>query len=193
MSTGGVYATDDGGDSWRASNAGIRVSFLPDPFPEFGQCVHKVARHPAQPHRMYLQNHGGVYRSDNEGASWQSIAEGLPTDFGFPIVAHPSRADVAYTFPLTADAMRFPPDGRCQVYRSEDAGGTWSASSDGLPQDGFWSSVLRDAMCADDADPTGLYFGSRTGEVYASRDEGQSWEQVARNLPDVLCVRASVI
>lgn len=192
MSAGGVYQTSDGGGSWRASNAGIKAYFLPDPYPEFGQCVHKVAVHPSQPDRFFAQNHHGVYRSDDGATSWQSIAEGLPCDFGFPMVVHPHRPEVIYNFPLQADSMRFPPDGLARVYRSEDAGASWQALGKGLP-DGFWAAVMRDAMCVDDAEPAGVYFGSRTGEVYASRDEGDSWELVADHLPDVLCVRAAVV
>jgi hypothetical protein len=193
MSTGGVYRTGDGGSTWEAVNTGVKAYFLPDPFPEFGQCVHKIAQHPDRPDQLFLQNHHGVYRSDDLGAHWESIAGGLPSDFGFPILVHPRRPGVVYTFPLTADHTRFPPDGRCRVYRSEDAGATWAAPAAGLPESGFWSAVLRDALCADDADPTGLYFGSRSGEVFASFDDGDSWEPVLRHLPDVLCLRASVI
>jgi photosystem II stability/assembly factor-like uncharacterized protein len=100
---------------------------------------------------------------------------------------------VIYTFPLVAGALRFPPDGRCRVYRSADAGKSWTALSKGLPEDGFWSVVLRDALCTDGADPAGVYFGTRSGEVYGSPDEGESWQRIAEHLPDVLCVRAAVV
>ncbi|MFJ7218043.1 WD40/YVTN/BNR-like repeat-containing protein [Amycolatopsis sp. NPDC098790] len=192
MSTGGVYRTEDGGASWRASNTGIKAVHVPDPYPEYGHCVHKVAMHPSAPERLFAQVHHGVYRSDDGGTSWQSIADGLPSDFGFPMVVHPHRPEVIYTFPLTADVMRFPPDGRCRVYRSEDAGKSWEAVGSGLP-DGYWAGVMRDAMCADDADPAGIYFGSRTGDVYASRDDGDSWQLVVSHLPDVLSVRAATV
>lgn len=191
MSTGGVYRSVDGGVSWSASNTGIRASFLPDPFPEFGQCVHKVARDAGDPARLYAQNHHGVYRSDDDGVSWTSIADGLPSDFGFAMVAHPRRTGVIWNFPITAAQRRFPPEERCRVYRSEDAGVTWEALSKGLPTEPFYPSVLRDAMCTDGADSAGVYFGTRSGEVYASRDEGDSWAPVATHLPDVLCVRAA--
>ncbi|MBP2473802.1 photosystem II stability/assembly factor-like uncharacterized protein [Crossiella equi] len=193
MSTGGVYRTEDGGGSWAPSNTGVKAYFLPDPFPEFGQCVHKIARNPKQPERMFLQNHHGVYRSEDGGGTWTSIADGLPSDFGFPIAVHPHKPGVVYGFPLTADASRFPPDGACRVYRSEDAGASWTALTKGLPQEGFWTAVLRDALCVDDAEVPGVYFGSRSGEVYASRDEGESWQRVAEHLPDVLSVRAAVV
>lgn len=190
MSTGGVYRTGDDGASWEPSNKGISAYFLPDPNPEYGQCVHKLAYHPAGQERMFAQNHHGVYRSDDGGASWLSIEDGLPSNFGFPIVVHPHKPDTVYVFPLTADGERMPPERACRVYRSDDAGGSWRALSQGLQQDGFHSTVLRDAMCVDTADPAGVYFGSRNGELYASNDEGDSWRTVARNLPDVLAVRA---
>ncbi|RZS44779.1 hypothetical protein EV193_101658 [Herbihabitans rhizosphaerae] len=192
MSTGGVYRTTDGGNSWRASNSGIRARFLPDEYPEFGQCVHKIAQHPSRPEVFYAQNHHGVYRSDDSAATWTSIADGLPSDFGFPMVAHPHRPGVVYNFPLTADGMRFPPDARCRVYRGEDGGRSWTELSDGLP-DEFHTAVMRDAMCCDDASPAGVYFGSRSGEVYASANEGDSWRLVVSHLPDVLSVRAAVV
>ncbi|NUT36442.1 MAG: exo-alpha-sialidase [Hamadaea sp.] len=190
MSTGGVYRTSDGGATWSASNTGIKAYFLPDQFPEFGQCVHKVARDQVHPERLYLQNHHGVYRSDDDGATWQSIADGLPSDFGFTMVAHPHRGDTVWNFPLTADGQRYAPEFTCRVYRSTDAGKSWQAQSSGLPREPFYPTVLRDAMCTDTASPAGVYFGSRGGEVFASADEGESWEQVAAHLPDVLCVRA---
>jgi hypothetical protein len=193
MSTGGVYRTLDGGRSWAPSNAGIKAYFLPDPYPPFGQCVHKVARHPDRPDQLFLQNHHGVYRSDDAGASWRSIADGLPTDFGFTMVAHPHRPGVIYTFPVAADGKRYPPDFRCRVFRSADAGESWTALSEGLPTEPFYPVVLRDAMAADDADPAGIYFGTRSGEVFASADEGDFWRQVAAHLPDVLCVRAAAL
>lgn len=190
MSTGGVYATVDGGASWHPRNSGIRMPHSPEPYPEFGQCVHKVARDPAVTDRLYAQNHHGVYRSDDDGHRWVSIADGLPSDFGFPIVAHPHRAGTVWTFPMSADADRFPAEYRCRVYRSVDAGGSWQALSAGLPAGPFYPSVLRDAMCTDDGDPAGVYVGTRSGEVYASGDEGDSWQPVAAHLPDVLCLRA---
>lgn len=193
MSAGGVYRTIDGGSSWRASNTGIKAYFYPDPWPEFGQCVHKVARDPGDPERLYAQSHHGVYRSDDGGGSWTSIADGLPSDFGFPMVAHPRRTGTIWNFPLTADSRRFPTEEKCRVFRSADAGASWEPLSTGLPSEPFYPSVLRDAMCADDADPVGVYFGTRSGEVYASRDEGDSWAAVAAHLPDVRCVRAAEV
>jgi photosystem II stability/assembly factor-like uncharacterized protein len=193
MSTGGVYRTFDAGAHWAPSNTGIKAYFMPDPWPEFGQCVHKVARDAGEPDRLYAQNHHGVYRSDDGGEVWKSIADGLPTDFGFAMVAHPHRAGVIWSFPIVADGKRFPPDFKCRVYRSTDAGETWQALGDGLPDEPFYGAVLRDALCADDDTTAGVYLGTRTGEVFASPDEGDSWYPVATHLPDVLCVRAAVV
>jgi photosystem II stability/assembly factor-like uncharacterized protein len=194
ISTGGVYQTADGGDSWEPRNQGIRAEFLPEgqQYPAFGQCVHKVTRHPSRPDRLYLQNHGGVYRSDDHGGSWTSIADGLPVDFGFPVVVHPHEPDTVFVFPLNGGDRRYPPDGRAKVWRSRDAGETWQGLGTGLP-DQFWVGVMRDAMCADDHEAAGLYVGARNGAVWASTDSGDSWRQVVANLPDVMVVRAAAV
>jgi hypothetical protein len=192
ISTGGVYQTEDDGASWTARNQGIRAEFLPEgqQYPEFGQCVHKVTRHPSRPERLYLQNHGGVYRSDDHAGSWTSIADGLPADFGFPIVVHPHQPDTIYVFPNNGGDGRYPPGGRARVWRSRDAGDSWEELGKGLPDD-FYVSVMRDAMTVDDHDPAGVYVGARNGAVWGSADEGESWRQLVANLPDVMVVRAA--
>ncbi|MFK4089067.1 WD40/YVTN/BNR-like repeat-containing protein [Kribbella sp. NPDC020789] len=192
MSTGGVYQTTDGGVTWSPANHGIKAYFLPDPDPEFGQCVHKLAGHPAVPERMFAQNHHGVYRSDDGGQIWKSIADGLPSDFGFPIAVHPHEPDTVYVFPLVADGNRIPTDATCRVYRSRDAGATWEPLTKGLPEVSY-VPVLRDAMTTDAAEPAGVYVGTRDGCVYASADAGDTWTEVASHLPDVLTLRAAVL
>ncbi|MCG5121281.1 hypothetical protein M2168_000274 [Streptomyces sp. CZ24] len=193
VSAAGVFRSADGGASWAPSNDGVSAVFLPDPHPEFGQCVHKVARDAVDPGRLYLQNHWGVYRSDDAGAHWSDIGEGLPSDFGFTVLAHPSRADTAYVFPIAADSDRVPAEHRCRLFRTTDGGAHWEPLASGLPTGDHYGTVLRDALCTDGADPAGLYFGNRNGELYASADEGASWQQLAAHLPDVLCVRAGVV
>jgi len=195
MSAGGVYRTADGGESWAASNTGIKAYFLPDPWPEFGQCVHKVAMAAGRPDQLFAQNHHGVYRSDDGGGTWHSIADGLPSDFGFPMVAHPSEPDTVFNFPLVADGNRIPPDARFRVYRSTDAGKSWEALTNGLPDTPCYSLVLRDAMTADNVtgSAAGVYAGTRDGCLYASADSGESWTEIARHLPDILSVRVAVL
>ncbi|MDN5852798.1 MAG: exo-alpha-sialidase [Actinomycetia bacterium] len=193
MSTGGVYRTSDGGTSWAPANKGIVADFFPeDQQPEYGQCVHKVTRHATAPDRLFAQNHGGVYRSDDAGDSWHSIAGGLSSDFGFPMVVHPDDPNTIYVFPVVSPEERFPPDGRARVWRSRDAGESWEELGRGLP-DGFYAAVMRDAMCADSGSPAGVYFGSRDGSVYASNDDGDTWFEAGAHLPDVLSVRAAVL
>ena len=193
ISAGGVYRTDDGGVTWTAQNRGIRVSFQPGQFPEFGQCVHKMALHPAKPERIFLQNHGGIYRSDDSGESWTEIANGVPSDFGFALQMHPRKPDCVYIVPVESDVFRCSTGGRLRVYRTRNAGASWEALGHGLPQKGAYETVLRDAMTADSLEPTGIYFGTRSGQLFGSPDEGRTWESIHAGLPAVLCVRIAVI
>ncbi|HET8602625.1 MAG TPA: exo-alpha-sialidase [Marmoricola sp.] len=194
ISSGGVYGTEDAGVTWRAQNAGVKAEFLPEgsQYPEFGQCVHKIARHSANPDRLFMQNHGGVYRSDDGGRTWDSIEEGLPANFGFPVVVHPHEPDTVFVFPLAGSGGRFPVGGRASVWRSRDAGGSWEELHEGLP-DEFYVGVMRDAMCVDDHQQAGVYLGARNGSVWGSPDGGESWSQIAANLPDVMVVRAAAV
>ena len=191
VSAAGVYRTDDGGSTWKACNSGISSPMTEGPPPEFGQCVHKVDRDAVNPDRLFLQNHGGLYRSDNRGDSWEPIANDVPSDFGFPMVTHSRQAETAYCIPLAYEG-RWTPEGKCAVYRTADGGKSWAPLTNGLPQNNAFVTVLRDGFCRDDGDPMGLWFGTRSGHVFRSDDEGESWTTAAELLPDVLCVRAIV-
>ena len=193
ISTAGFYRTDDGGTSWQPRNNGVRAVFLPNKYPEFGQCVHKVVHHPARPERLFLQNHWGLYRSDDWGDSWQDVANGVPSDFGFAMQAHPHDADTVYIVPLQSDEFRIVPEAKLRVYRTRDAGKSWDPLTDGLPQVNAYESVLRDGLTADTHDPAGIYFGTRSGKVFASADGGERWKEVAGALPPVCCVKAAVV
>src|SRR6185436_8738094 len=146
VSTAGMYVTEDGGATWRPSNQGVRAQFLPDKYPEFGQCVHKVVQAKSQPERMYLQNHWGLYRSDDRGESWADVANGVPSDFGFAMAIHHDDPDCAWILPLESDEFRCTPEGKLRVYRTRDAGKSWKPMAKGLPQKDAYETVLRDAM-----------------------------------------------
>jgi photosystem II stability/assembly factor-like uncharacterized protein len=191
ISAAGVFRSEDGGESWTPANKGTAADFMPDdPFPELGQCVHKVLVHPARPERLWQQNHCGVYRSDDRGENWERLeGNGLPSGFGFPIALHPSDPDVAYVIPEIGAENRVTPDGRLGVYKTTDGGQSWELKSNGLPEPA-WGSVKREGMSYDSLDPSGVYFGTQSGSVFVSPNDGEEWIEVASQLPTVLSVEA---
>ena len=207
ISTGGHYLSEDGGSTFAASNRGVGAGFTPDPYPEFGQCVHKIAGHKDVPGRLYMQNHGGwgewdgpggrrpgigVLRSDDHGHSWRSIAKGLPSDFGFPIVVHPHDPDTAYVVPLEP-MTRTCPGGMPAVWRTENGGDSWKKLSRGLPKRESFFTVLRDGMDIDTLASPALYFGTTTGQLWMGRDGGDEWSCLFESLPPIHCVKVAVV
>jgi photosystem II stability/assembly factor-like uncharacterized protein len=190
ISAAGVWLTQDGGATWAHGNEGIVADYLPEDArgTAIDLCVHHLERARRRPERLFLQFHGGVYRSDDAGASWADIAAGLPHDFGFPVVLDPADPDSAYVIPVTsADRVT---DGRVVVYETRDAGATWTAHGDGLPQRDAYLSVLRQSFAATgEADTLELYFGATSGEIFGSCDAGATWFGVARRLPAIASVR----
>ena len=188
----GLFETADDGASWTPRNRGLRADW-PRPHEEVGFCVHKVARSPVDPQRMYQQNHVGMHRSDDGGASWSEITEGLPTEFGFAAAAHPHDRDSFYVIPLDPGHGRTMPDGHAAVWRTRDAGSSWQRLDRGLPSEGAYVGVLREAMAIDAHEVPGLYFGTSTGQLFASRDEGESWDAIAGYLPPISSVEVAIL
>ncbi|GEO41346.1 glycosyl hydrolase [Skermanella aerolata] len=196
ISAAGVFHTADSGETWETRNRGTRADFMPEDqrYPEFGQCVHCLVMAAGMPDRLYQQNHCGMYRSDDGGRHWTSIEAGLPSSFGFPAAAHPRDPSTLYLLPLNGDsAGRYVPDGKAAVWRTRDGGETWKDLRTGLPQGNTYFGVLRQAMATDRLEPAGVYFGTSTGSLYASADEGDSWTCVAQHLPTVLSVETMVV
>ena len=195
ISAAGVFHTADGGATWQPRNQGTRADFLPEGerYPEMGQCVHCLVMAPGKSERLYQQNHCGMYRSDDGGERWESIEAGLPSSFGFPAAAHPHDPETLYLLPLNGDSSgRYVPEAKAAVWRTRDGGASWRALRKGLPQENVYFGVLRQAMATDRLEPAGVYFGTNTGMLFASADEGESWSRVAEYLPPILSVETLV-
>lgn len=207
ISTGGHYLSEDRGETFHPANQGVGAGFVPDPYPEFGQCVHKIAGHKDAPGRLYMQNHGGwanwdgpggprpdigVLRSDDHGRTWRSIAKGLPSDFGFPLCVHPHDPETLYVVP--AEPMtRACPGGAPAVWRSENGGGSWKRLARGFPKRDSYFTVQRDAMDMDAMKSPALYLGTTTGQLWIGRDGGEEWSCLFDSLPPIHCVKAAAV
>jgi photosystem II stability/assembly factor-like uncharacterized protein len=189
----GAFETADGGATWSTRNRGLRAEWPLEHPDVIGYCVHKLVRAPTDLDRMYQQNHCGMHRSDDGGQSWTEISEGLPTDFGFAAAAHPHDRESFYVIPLDPGHGRCMPDGQAAVWRTSDGGSSWRRLTGGLPERNAHLGVLREGMAIDGLDTPGLYFGTSTGQVFASADEGESWQQIAGYLPAISSVEVAVL
>jgi photosystem II stability/assembly factor-like uncharacterized protein len=152
-----------------------------------------MTMHPSQPDTLFMQKHWDVMRTDNGGDSWVEVSGNLPTDFGFAIDVHAHEPETVYVVPIKSDSEHYPLDGQLRVYRSRSGGNEWEPLTKGLPQANCYVDVLRDAMSVDSLDKCGLYFGTTGGQVYASNDEGDSWEAIVHDLPAVLSVEVQTL
>jgi len=197
ISAAGVFASEDGGATWDRQNRLTNedaASHQGHSHPggqshEVGHCVHNMVRAWADGDLLYQQNHHGVFRSQDGGRNWHDISAGLPSTFGFPIAVHPHDPQTLWVFPLNGDTKgRFPPDASAAVWRSRNGGQSWEKLQQGLPAANCFFTVLRQAMAVDRAEQAGVYFGTNSGSVFASHDEGDTWAEIARHLPTVLAV-----
>jgi photosystem II stability/assembly factor-like uncharacterized protein len=194
ISAAGAFRSDDAGKSWKAINRGLKSEYLPEPTPEIGFCVHRIATHKARPGVLFMQLHqgGGAFRTDDAGDQWKEVKGNLPTDFGFPIDIHAHEPDTVYVVPMDPH-MRVPPEGKLCVWRSRCGGNEWEPLGKGLPQKDCYVNVLRDAMAVDSLDKCGIYFGTTGGQVYCSPDAGDNWSPIVRDLPAVLSVEVQTL
>jgi photosystem II stability/assembly factor-like uncharacterized protein len=195
MSSGGVFESHDRGKDWQPLNAGCRADFRPDVYPEYGHDPHCVRMHPLAPDILYQQNHCGIYRMDRNEAKWVRIGERMPKtigDIGFPMVLHPRDPDTAWVFPMDGTAVwpRTSPGGKPATYVTRNAGRTWQRQDKGLPASQAWFTVKRQCMSCDRHKNAGLYFGTTSGEIWASRNEGEKWSCIAKHLPHIYAVEA---
>lgn len=193
ISSAGAFRTDDGGQTWKPINRGLRSQHIPDPTAEVGHCVHHIAMHPSRPDTLFMQKHWDVMRSDDAGDSWREVSGNLPTDFGFVIDVHAHEPETLYVIPIKSDSEHFPIDGQLRVYRSRTGGDDWEPLTKGLPQSNCYVNVLRDAMAVDSLDSCGVYFGTTGGQVYASNDSGNNWNAIVHDLPAVLSVEVQTL
>jgi len=188
ISAVGAFETRDGGKSWTTENKNVRVEFMPNRYPEWGQCVHKLAWDASGDGAIFQQNHCGMYHRGPQGGAWTEVSKGLPSDFGFPIAAHPHTKHTAFVAPLVGAENRVFPKGQMAVWKTSNSGKTWRRLTKGLPGPSAYLGVLREGMGVDAEDPLGVYVGTNTGQLFASRDEGESWKMVADFLPPILSV-----
>lgn len=193
ISSAGAFRSDDGGQTWRPINRGLRSEFLPEQTAEVGHCVHRIDMHPSQPNVLFMQKHWDIMRSDDGGDNWFEVSGNLPTDFGFPIQVHAHEPETIYVVPIKSDSEHFPPDGKLRVYRSRSGGNEWEPLTNGLPQSDCYVNVLRDAMAVDQLPSCGVYFGTTGGQVYCSPDSGDHWQAIIRDLPPVVSVEVQTL
>ena len=189
ISAVGVFRTDDGGKTWNVKNVNLPIAIEGKQHKEVGSCVHRMVIDPTNPNRLYQQNHMGLYATEDGGDTWEVRQEGLPSDFGFPMVMHPHDPNTLYVVPQISGEYRYPKDGQMAVYRSSDAARGWHPLTDGLPANAY-TGVMRQAMATDTCEDAGIYFGTTAGDVFYSRDNGDHWDALPGTLPRIASIKA---
>ena len=200
ISAVGVFGTSDAGETWETMNYGVRADFLPDRFPDLGQCPHKVLAAPGGNGVLYQQDHCGVFRCGNGGKDWQDITQDLPSSFGFVLGLHSTDPDTLFVLPEdqavgedTGGGMRYVSEGRFRVFRSRNGGQDWEPLTNGLPQGNSYLHALREGMSTDVLDPCGVYLGTTTGQLFYSRNSGDDWEMLVDQLPPINSVDCGLV
>ncbi|MFQ5663293.1 MAG: exo-alpha-sialidase [Terriglobia bacterium] len=193
ISAAGCFRSDDDGQSWQPLNRGVLADFLPNKFPAVGQCVHRMVLSPANPDWLFQQNHCGVYRSRDAAENWEDVSDGLPSRFGFPMAVHPHEPETLYVVPEISPEYRYVCDARLRVYRSRTGGRSWQRLTRGLPQERVYTAVLRHATATDACDQAGVYLGTTGGEIFYSRNQGDSWQLLQAHLPSILSLEAALV
>lgn len=189
VSIGGLWLTEDGGETWTLRGEGMRADYAPpesanDPI---AQDAHCLAQCRADPNRMWVQHHNGIFVSSDEGKNFTEISQAGPSTFGFPVVVHPDDPDTAWFVPGIKDEKRIPHDGKVVVTRTRDGGKAFDVLTNGLPQEHAYDIVYRHALNID-ASGNRLAFGSTTGGLWVSENQGDDWAEIARTLPPVYAV-----
>jgi photosystem II stability/assembly factor-like uncharacterized protein len=193
VSAAGFFRSDGNGETWHLKSKGVPAALKPRHDPDAGRCVHKAALDSTDPGTIYQQNHMGLYRTSNAGDSWTTMGKGLSDTFGFAMAAHPRKGGILWIVPVQADTFRAPSGGKMRVLKSVDGGSSWRDASSGLPSENAYATPLREGMAVDGANPLGVYVGMKSGTIYGSTDEGESWGVVIENLPPILSVEAAII
>ena len=190
ISCGGVWQSDDRGDTWRLSAKGMRAAYMPpeNAFEPNIQDPHRLTRCQAHPDTLWCQHHNGVFRSTDNGANWEEITTTQPSNFGFGVTVHPTDPDRAWLVPGVKDECRIPVDGKLVVSHTQDGGKSWQLFDKGLPQDNAYDIVYRHAFDIDASGET-LAMGSTTGNLWVSHNQGKEWVEVSSTLPPIYAVR----
>jgi photosystem II stability/assembly factor-like uncharacterized protein len=193
ISAVGTLKTDDQGETWAFKNKNVRADFLPEKYPEYGQCVHKLVIDPNNPDSLYQQNHCGVYASQDAAEAWSEISKGLPSGFGFPMAAHPHESRTFYVVPEQGDFFRIAANKQFSVYTTSNAGRNWRRLGAGLPAKNAYLGCYREGLATDQLEPAGVYAATRMGHLFSSPNEGRTWLLTAQWLPPIYSVSTATL